>query len=141
MRADLSAKRTAIAAGILLLVLGLVVVAVLLLKEHAPGNMVPGFMVGLGIGGAGALVMAWRVIRRPRQASTFERAWTQTGDERDDSILTRSLAHVGLASLPLAGAATLAMGFGAEAPMVMTLLMGALLLIGASSFAVLTRRS
>ncbi|WP_104180405.1 hypothetical protein [Arthrobacter sp. B0490] len=141
MRPDLSAKRTGIAVGILVIVLGLVVVAVVSLREHAPGDMVPGFMVGLGIGIVGALVMAWRVIRRPSQASTFERAWTQTGDEREDDILTRSLAVVGLVALPLIGAATLAMGFGADVPMVMALLMGAVVLTGASSFAVLNHRS
>ena len=141
MRPDLSAKRTVLVVGIMLIVLGLVVIAVVALRQDAPGTMVPGFLVGLGVSLVGALVMVWRVTRRPDQASTFERAWTQTGDEREDTILTRALAVVGLISLPSIGIATLAMGFGAEVPMVMTLLMGTLFLTGASSFAVLNHRS
>ncbi|MFJ6002289.1 hypothetical protein [Arthrobacter sp. NPDC092385] len=129
------------ALGILGVILGLVAIALVLLREHAPGHMIPGFLVGLGIGIAGALVMAWRVLRRPERATTFERAWTQTGDEREDTLLTRALAVVGLASLPLIGIATLAIGFGAEPPMVMTLLMGTLFVTGAGSFAIINHRS
>ncbi|AUZ88510.1 hypothetical protein CVO76_13345 [Arthrobacter agilis] len=121
MQTDTHFSRTVVGLGILGVILALVTVAVVLLREHAPGDMIPGFLVGLGIGVAGALVMAWRVFRRPERASTFERAWTQTGDEREDTLLTRALAVVGLASLPLVGITTLAIGFGAEAPMVMTL--------------------
>jgi drug/metabolite transporter (DMT)-like permease len=141
MRTDLPARRHALAIGILAVILGLVTVTVVLLREHAPGNMVPGFLVGLGLGIAGALVMAWRVLRRPDRASTFERAWTQTGDEREDKLLTRSLAVVGLVSLPLIGVATFAIGFGAQTPMVMTLLMGSLFVIGVFSFAIFNHRS
>ncbi|MHA7220329.1 hypothetical protein ACX80L_15755 [Arthrobacter sp. MDT1-48-3] len=141
MQTDTRASRTVVALGILGVILGLVAVTVVLLREHAPGNMIPGFLVGLGIGIAGALVMAWRVLRRPERASTFERAWTQTGDEREDTLLTRSLAVVGLACLPLVGIATLAIGFGAEPPMVMTLLMGTLFVSGVGSFAVFSHRN
>ncbi|MHA7179849.1 hypothetical protein ACX80J_06980 [Arthrobacter sp. MDB2-24] len=141
MQIDIPARRTALALGILAVILGLVTITVVLLREHAPGNMVPGFLVGLGLGIAGALVMAWRVLRQPDQASTFERAWTQTGDEREDTLLTRALAVVGLVSLPLTGIATLAIGFGVDAPMVMTLLMGTLFVIGVSSFAMFNHRS
>lgn len=141
MQTDTRFSRNVVALGILGVILGLVTVTVVLLREHAPGHMIPGFLVGLGIGVAGALVMAWRVLRRPERATTFERAWTQTGDEREDTLLTRALAVVGLASLPLVGIATLAIGFGAEPAMVMTLLMGALFVIGVASFAVLTHRN
>lgn len=141
MQTDKRAQRNVVALGILGVILGLVTVTVVLLREHAPGDMIPGFLVGLGIGIAGALVMAWRVLRRPERATTFERAWTQTGDERDDTLLTRALAVVGLVSLPLIGIATLAIGFGAAPPMVMTLLMGVLFVTGVSSFAVISHRS
>lgn len=141
MQTDTRASRNVVALGILGVILGLVAVTVVLLREHAPGNMIPGFLVGLGIGIAGALVMAWRVLHRPERASTFERAWTQTGDEREDTLLTRSLAVVGLACLPLVGIATLAIGFGAEPPMVMTLLMGTLFVTGVGSFAVFSHRN
>ena len=141
MQTDTSARRHVVALGILAMILGLITVVMVLLREHVPGDMIPGFLVGLGIGVAGALVMAWRVVRRPDKASAFERAWTQAGDEREDALLTRALAVVGLLSLPLVGIATLAIGFGVEAPMVMTLLMAALAVSGASSFAVLNYRS
>lgn len=141
MQTDTPARRNAVALSVLAVVLVLMSVVVVLLREHAPGNMVPGFIIGLGIGIAGALVMAWRVLRRPDRASTFERAWTQTGDEREDALLTRALAVVGLLSLPLVGIGTLTIGFGAEAPMVMTLLLGALAVTGLLSFAVFNHRS
>ncbi|WP_104118835.1 hypothetical protein [Arthrobacter sp. B1805] len=141
MQTDTRFPRNVVALGILGVILALVTGAAVLLREHAPGNMMPGFLVGLGIGVAGALAMAWRVLRRPERATTFERAWTRTGDEREDTLLTRALAVVGLGSLPLVGIATLAIGFGAEAPMVMTLLMGALFVIGVASFAVLNHRN
>lgn len=92
MQTDKRAHRNVVALGILGVILGLVTVTVVLLREHAPGNMIPGFLVGLGIGIAAALVMAWRVLRRPERATTFERAWTQTGDEREDTQIGR--AHV-----------------------------------------------
>jgi len=141
MQTDTRFPRNVLALGIFGVILALVAVAVFLLREHAPGNMVPGFLIGLGIGVAGALVMAWRVLRRPARATTFERAWTQTGDERENTLLTRALAVVGLVSLPLIGIAALAIGFGTEAPMVMTLLMGALFATGVASFAVLAHRN
>lgn len=140
MQTDHAVRRNVLALGIAAVILGVVAVAVVLLRQYAPGHMVPGFLVGLGLGMAGALVMAWRVLRRPDRASTFERAWTQTGDEREDRLLTRALAVVGLVSLPLVGLASLAIGFGVEAPMVMTLLMGGLFTIGVSSFAVFNHR-
>jgi drug/metabolite transporter (DMT)-like permease len=141
MQTDKRAQRNVMALGILGVILGLVTVTVVLVREHAPGNMIPGFLVGLGVGIAAALVMAWRVLRRPERATILERAWTQTGDEREDTLLTRALAVVGLVSLPLIGIATLAIGFGAEPPMVMTLLMGTLFVTGAGSFTVISHRS
>jgi drug/metabolite transporter (DMT)-like permease len=141
MQTDKRVRRNVVALGILGVILGLVTITVVLLREHAPGNMIPGFLVGLGVGIAAALVMGWRVLRRPERATTFERAWTQTGDEREDTLLTRALAVVGLVSLPLIGIATLAIGFGAEPPMVMTLLMGTLFLSGIGFFAFINHRS
>jgi hypothetical protein len=103
--------------------------------------MVSGFLVGLVLGSTSPAPLPWPArAPRPDQASTFERAWTQTGDERENTLLTRALAVVGLVSLPLTGAATLFIGFGAEAPMVMTLFMGALFVTGISTFAILDHR-
>ncbi|MFD3444700.1 hypothetical protein ACFDTO_08895 [Microbacteriaceae bacterium 4G12] len=83
----------------------------------------------------------WRLTRRPARATTFERAWTQTGDERDDAVLTRALAVVGLLAIPLTGAATIAIALGASVETVLALLLAAEILVGAVAFAVINRRS
>ena len=98
-----------------------------------------GFLQGAAVGMVGAGVMAWRVRRRT--ATTFERAWTQTGDERDDRVLTSALAVLGLLAFPLTAVATIAIGLGAHVPMVLTLLLGAEVVVGAVSFTVINRRS
>ena len=95
----------------------------LLLREHGPGDMGTGFLVGAAVALVGGAVMWWRATRSPARASTFERAWTQTGDERDDAVLTRALAVLGLVALPLTGVAAIAVGLGAAVEMVLTLLL------------------
>lgn len=112
----------------------------LLLREYAPGNMGEGFLWGAAIGLAGAGAMWWRVSRRPGRATILERAWTQTGDERDDAVLTRALAVLGLLAFPLTGATTIAIGLGAAVEMMLTLLLLAEVLVGAVAFAVVNRR-
>ena len=106
-------KRRAVVLLVALAILALVIATGLLLREHAPGNMGTGFLAGAAGGMVAAAVLAWRVIKRPGSATTFERAWTQTGDERDDAVLTRALAVLGLLAVPLTGAATIAIGLGA----------------------------
>jgi hypothetical protein len=133
--------RKTIATGLAVTLLVLVVAVGLLLREHAPGNMGTGFLGGAAVGAVVAGVGLWRMTRRPDRVSTFERAWTRTGDERDDAILTRALAVVGLASLPLVGTAAIAVGLGALPEMVLTLLLVALVLVGVVAFAVINRRS
>ncbi|WBB80939.1 hypothetical protein O7606_06025 [Micromonospora sp. WMMD882] len=127
--------------GSMLTVLALLVAVGLLLREHAPGDMGVGFLQGAAVGLLGVLVVAWRLSRRPERTTVFERAWTQTGDERDDAVLTRALAVLGLAALPLTGAAAITIGLGVAAQMVIGLLLLAELLVGASAFAVINRRS
>ena len=61
-------------------------------------------------------------------------------DERDDAVLTRALAVLGLLSLPLTGAAGVALGLGADVAMIIFLLMAAELLTGVIAFAVIARR-
>jgi hypothetical protein len=134
-----TAKQTTLALGAVLAVLALVIATGLLLREYGPGNMGVGFLQGAAIGLVGAAVMAWRVSRR--RATTFERAWTQTGDERDDDLLTRALAVLGLLALPLTGAAAIAIGFGAGVEMVIALLLFAEVAVGAIAFAVISRRN
>lgn len=66
---------------------------------------------------------------------------TDTPARRNAVVLGVLAVILVLVSFPLVGIATLAIGFGAEAPMVMTLLLGALAITGASSFAVFNQRS
>lgn len=132
--------RKALVSAMLPTALVAVIATGLLLREHAPGNMGIGFLQGAAIGLLAVGVGAWRLRRTPERATTFERAWSQTGDERDDAVLTRSLAVLGLLSFPLIGAAVIAIGLGGAAEMVLTLLLLAELAVGAVAFAVNNRR-
>jgi hypothetical protein len=134
-------NRKAVVLVVVIAILALMIATGALLREHAPGNMGTGFLVGAAAGLVGAAAFAWRVIKRPGRATTFERAWTQTGDERDDAVLTQSLAMLGLLALPLTGAATIAIGLGAAVEMMLALLLLAEVVVGATTFAVINRRS
>lgn len=117
-----------------------VIIAGLQLQQHAPGNMGKGFIAG-GLGALSAfLVMLWRSQARPHRATTFERGFTQTGDERDDAILTRAFAVLGLCALPLTGGATIALALGADVAMVMACLLFGQIAIGAGAFVVISKR-
>lgn len=126
-----------------LMVVGMTVLIVtgLLLQRYGPGNMGLGMLAGGAVGLAAAGVAVWRVARRPGSATTFERAWTQTGDERDSAVLTRSLAVLGLAAFPLTAVAAVAIGFGALVEMMLALLLFAEIAVGAVAFVVINRRS
>ncbi|MFW3169196.1 hypothetical protein [Geodermatophilus sp. CPCC 206100] len=132
--------RTPLAVGAVLAAVALVLATGLLLREHGPGDMGLGVLQGGAVGLVAAAVMGWRVRRRPDRATTFERAWTQAGDERDDALLTRALAVLGLLALPLTGVAAVAIGFGAAVEVVLALLLFAEVAVGAIAFAVLSRR-
>lgn len=121
--------------------LAIVLLGWLALRGNSPGNMAGGYLAGGLIATAAAWFMMWRAILRPQRASPFERAWTQTGDERDDAVLTRALAVVGLLSFPLVGVAGGALGLGVDPAMTLTLLLLAQCLLLAGSFVVITRRS
>lgn len=112
----------------------------LLLREYGPGNMGNGFLVG----GLIAIVLAglswWRSTTGPHTATTFERAFTLTGDERDDAVLTRALAHLGMWTLPLTGIAAAAIGVGAPVHMILALLMFGQLAVATVAFVVINRR-
>ena len=138
---EMTSRQKAIALLIMMVALGGLIVVGLLLREHGPGNMGTGFLQGAAVGVLGVAVVAWRVTRSPGRATSFERAFTQQGDERDDAVLTRSLAVLGLAAFPLTGAAAVAIGLGAYVPMMLTLLLLAQLLVGAIAFAVISRTS
>jgi hypothetical protein len=136
-----TAHPTPLVLAAVLVVLALVIATGLLLREYAPGNMGVGFLQGAAGGLVAAAVMAWRVHRRPGRATSFERAWTHTGDERDDAVLTRALAVLGLLALPLTGVAAIAIGLGAAVEMAIALLLMAQVVVGAAAFAVISRRS
>jgi drug/metabolite transporter (DMT)-like permease len=133
--------QTALALAAVLAAVALLIAVGLLLVEYGPGNMGSGFLQGAAVALAAVAVMAWRVRRRPGSATTFERAWTQTGDERDDAVLTRALAVLGLLAVPLTGVAAIAIGLGARVEMVLALLLVAEVVVGATAFAVVSRRS
>lgn len=138
---ELTGRQKALMLLLMMVALGGVIVVGLLLREHGPGNMGTGFLQGAAIGLLGVAVMFWRVTRHPDRASTFERAFTQQGDEREDAILTRALAVLGLAAFPLTAAAAIAIGLGLDVSMVIALLLGAQILVGVVAFAVVARRS
>ncbi len=138
---QLTARQKGLAIVAVLGLLALVVVVGLLLQQHGPGNMGTGFLQGAAVGLVAAAVMIWRVSRRPGNATTFERAWTQSGDERDDAVLTQALAVLGLLAVPLTGAAAIAIGLGAAVEMILALLLFAEFLVGGIAFAVVARRS
>ncbi len=123
------------------LTLTVVIVTVgVVLREHGPGNMGNGFLTGAGIGGVALLVVGWRISRRPERVSTFERAWTQTGDERDDAILTRAFAVLGFSAVPLTVVTTILLSLGVPMAPVLALLNFALIGVFAVAFAVIARR-
>lgn len=136
----LGAHRVA-ATVIYLAAVALIVVVGLLVQEHGPGNMGRGMVQGAGVGLVGGLFVLWRVTRRPASATTFERSWTQTGDERDDAVLTRALAVLGLVTFPVTAAAAIAVALGSPVEMVLALLLMTQVAVGAVAFAVINRRS
>ena len=137
---EMTARQKAAALLATMALLALLITVGILLREHGPGNMGTGFLAGGGVGVVAVAVVAWRVTHNPDGASTFERAFTQHGDERDDAVLTQALAVLGLATFPLTGAAAVAIGFGADVPMVLALLLMAQLVVGALAYAVIVRR-
>jgi drug/metabolite transporter (DMT)-like permease len=112
----------------------------LYLREHAPGNMGNGFLVGGLVALAAFGVTLWRSARHPDRTTIAERAWTSQGDERDDAVLTSALAVVGVTALPLTGAAAIALALGRDTAMIMALLLIAELLVGVVAFTVQARR-
>lgn len=137
---QLFAKHKPLIVGVWLVLLAAVVLVGLLLRQYGPGNMGNGFLVGGFIGILLAGFAIWRVRRRPQRATTFERAFTQTGDERESAVLTRALAVMGLASFLLTCAAIVAVALGGPVEVVLGVLLGAELLTGAVAFFVINRR-
>ena len=138
---QMTGRQKATLLGVTVATLAVVIVVGLLLREHGPGNMGNGFLQGAAFGLVAGCFALWRATRRPDRATTFERAFTQTGDERDDAVLTRALAVLGILAFPLTGAAAVAIGLGAQVEMVLALLLFAQIGVGALAFVVIDRRS
>ncbi|MBG6179320.1 hypothetical protein [Arthrobacter sp. CAN_A1] len=134
-------QQKAMAFGGVMIGLALLITTGLLLQQYGPGNMGFGLLAGGALGIVAALIGLWRITRTPAHTTTFERAWTQTGDERDNAVLTRSLAVLGLLSFPLTALAAIAVGFGVAVEMVLALLLLAQVLGGAVAFAAINRRN
>lgn len=113
---------------------------VIVLNRYGPGDMGRGAAVGGGLALAGFAVAAWRAMRRPGSTTSLDRAFTRTGDERDDAVLTAALAVVGMVSLPAAAIATATVAVGAPALPTLAILLYALLAVAIVSYVVQSRR-
>jgi len=138
---DRSAKHLTIAIAIILFAIALIITVGMFLHIYGPGRMGIGFLTGGGVAILGVAVAAWRLQRRPGSTTPLERAWLRSGDERDDQILTRSLAVVGFSAILLTGAAGIALALGAPVAPVAAMLNFSLIGIFLIAFAVHARRS
>lgn len=96
--------------------------------------------------GGGAVVLAacvarWRSVRRARTAGTAARIGGGALDERDDHVLTRTLAVVGWVAIVASGVASTAVVLGAEASTVVEAMPFVLLGTLAVTFVVVDRRT
>jgi hypothetical protein len=119
----------------------LVVSIWLLIGDLVPAGMREGFLVGGLVAVAGFGFALWRSLRNPGSASTAERAITGGGDERDQAVLTRSLAITGLLVIPMTGAAAIALAAGAPTGVTMAVLLWAQLAVVIGAFVVINKRS
>ncbi|MBW8172030.1 hypothetical protein K0651_03085 [Ornithinimicrobium sp. Arc0846-15] len=135
-----TARRKVLVVLFLMVITILILGIGLLLQARGPGNMGTGFLQGAGVGLLASLVVLWRITRHPERATTFERAFSQTGDEREDALLTHAFAALGLVAIPLTGVAAVAIGLGAEVPMVLFFLLVAQVMVFAVAFVLNARR-
>ena len=138
---NLSAKHVAAIVTAALLAIAGIVTLGMFLREYGPGNMGNGFFAGAGIAIAAFAIAWWRAVRHPGSATTLERGWTMTGDERDDAVLTRALAVVGICAVPMVAAATIILSVGGPLEPVLAITNFALIAVFAIAFAVINRRS
>lgn len=111
------------------------------LAERAPDDTAAGALAG----GLAVLLLAcvarWRTVRRGRTASTAARIGGGVLDERDDHVLTRTLAVVGYVAVLASGIASAAVSVGADAATVVKALPFVLLATLGITFVVVDRRS
>src|SRR5699024_9758969 len=138
---NLSAKHVAAIVTAALLAIAGIVTLGMLLREYGPGNMGNGFFAGAGIAIAALAIALWRAVRHPGSATTLHRAWTMTGEERDDAVLRRALAVVAICAVPIVAAATIIRSVGGPLEPVLATANFALIAEFAIAFAVIKRRS
>lgn len=134
------AARTLAVAVVLGVLAVLVAAAALALDRWGPGNMGRGFAAGAAIGATLGAVAIWRGRRRPGSATTGDRLFAGTADERDHAVATRAFAALGLAALPLTFVAAGALAFGAPADATAFLLIVGQVVVLVGAFARQARR-
>jgi hypothetical protein len=132
--------RTLLVAAVLGALAVLVAAAALALDRWGPGSMGRGFAVGAAVGAVLGAVAIWRARRRPGSATTGDRLFAGTADERDHAVATRAFATLGLAALPLTFVAAGVLAFGAPADATAFLLIVAQVVVLVGAFARQARR-
>ncbi len=118
-----------------------IVTLVLVLHAYGPASMAKGAAAG---GAAMMLVFfvaLWRAARRPQRASSFERTFAGTPDERDQRVATESAAVVGVAAIPTVSIAAVAVAIGAPTMPTFAILMYFLIALATVSFIITARRN
>lgn len=111
------------------------------LAGRAPGNAAEGALAGGALVLLAACVARWRTVRRARTAGTAARIGGGAFDERDDHVLTRTLAVVGTVAIVASGIASAAVMVGADATVVVGALPFVLLATLGITFVVVDRRT
>lgn len=140
MSTNSRSRRLVLVAGAATVSLGVLLAVGLLLRAYGPGNIGNGFLVGAGLAIVASAVAGLRLWRSPERTTTAERALLRAGDERDDAVLTRSLALLGILALPLTGVAAIAIALGAPVDMSLALLLVAQLSVAVLAFVMHDRR-
>jgi hypothetical protein len=126
--------RMPLVAGVLAVLAVLVAGAALALDRWGPGNMGRGFAVGALVGATLGGVAIWRAWRRPDRATSGDRLFAGTADERDRAVAGRAFALLGAWALPLTFVATIAIALGAPADASMFFLIVGQVVVGAVAF-------
>lgn len=140
-RTDLTPSQQRAAWGIGMLS-GVVAVALgyVILAPRAPGNVAVGFLGG-GVGVLLLLALDRLRVMRGTETGSAARWAAASPDERDDRILTRSLAVVGYVGILASSVGAVAMFAGAGPGVVLGILPGLMLVTLVISFVVISRRS
>ena len=111
------------------------------LAGRAPGDAAEGALAGGGSVLLAACVARWRTVRRARTAGTAARIGGGALDERDNHVLTRTLAVVGVVAIITSALASAAGMVGADATVVVGAVPFVLLAALGITFVVVDRRT